>query len=426
MAEYFSGSQDSLIKISCAGFSQAHMVHKILGAPPSYIGFDRKPLLSQEHIDSIAIPKTALVSTRSVEPDGSDCSEKILDSINLLQAQIMDFEDRIGTNMSLINFLGSYNKLLNTGGAEIGEKPLREIFRDKGMETEMMSLLGKESSRILSEDICTPLYNTVLILDLYAQTKGLIELRERASMGLEEAYHYLRDINTPNVAEADRVSVSAPEPSKKRLDRVVILFDEIEKGNEALHNLLLEIMEDGKVTLANNEVTDLSNAFIVLTGNIGAKLIGDAVKGKKTIGFGMPGNTNNLEVLDKQILSITERALDKVFSPEFKGRLENIIIFRPLSPESFRQILDDRIEIFQTALKSHNIELEIDNAVRDAVVKQSLHRPEVGARLLDHKFKSVIKVPLSRELAKRKNFQGSVKASIRNSRVEFEFDKAHL
>jgi len=176
MAEYFSGSQDALIKISCAGFSQAHMVHKILGAPPSYIGFDRKPLLSQEYINSIAIPETALVSTRSAESDVSDCNEKILDNINLLQAQIIDFEDRIDTNMSLINFLGSYNKLLNTGGAEIGEKPLREIFRDKGMETEMMSLLGKESARILNEDICTPLHNIVLILDLYAQTKGLIEL----------------------------------------------------------------------------------------------------------------------------------------------------------------------------------------------------------------------------------------------------------
>src|SRR3989344_3650204 len=163
-------------------------------------------------------------------------------------------------------------------------------------------------------------------------------------------------------------------------------------------------MEEGKVTLANGEVTDLSNAFIVLTGNIGAKLIGNAVRGRKPIGFGMPDKSDGHDrddAKDKEILDIAEKELDKIFSPEFKGRLDNITVFRPLSPEIFHQILDDQIEAFQVALMSYNIELEVDSAVKSLVVEQSLHRPEVGARLLGHKFKSLVKIPLSRELASR-------------------------
>src|SRR3989344_6478111 len=186
-------------------------------------------------------------------------------------------------------------------------------------------------------------------------------------------------------------------------------------------------MEEGKVTLANGEVTDLSNAFIVLTGNIGAKLIGNAVRGRKPIGFGMPDKSDGHDrddAKDKEILDIAEKELDKIFSPEFKGRLDNITVFRPLSPESFRQILDDQIEIFQIALMTHNIDLEIDDAVRNLVVEQSRHRPEVGARLLNHKFKSMVKIPLGIELANRKNFQGKVRVLVDSSKVRFEFNKA--
>ena len=427
MAEYFSGSQNSLIKIPCVGFGEPHMIHLIIGAPASYIGFDSKPMLSQEYID-----KRIAVQTKKTEhtdqEDYSNEAAHLFNFISMLKSNLADLCDEVEANMSLINFMGAYDRLISNSGSEVGEKSFRDLLADPDTKKTLASILGKDLLDILEQDSRTPLDNMALTLELYAETKKLIQLRKQIQADLEKAYYQLgrisKQMRIVKIAEASAVTPTHP---KKNNGVVVILFDEIEKGNKTLHDLLLEIMEEGKVTLANGEVTDLSNAFIVLTGNIGANLIGNAVRGRKPIGFGMPDKSDGHDrddAKDKEILDIAEKELDKIFSPEFKGRLDNITVFRPLSPESFRQILDDQIEIFQIALMTHNIDLEIDDAVRNLVVEQSRHRPEVGARLLNHKFKSMIKIPLGIELANKKNFQGKVRVLVDDSRVRFEFDKA--
>lgn len=431
MAEYFSGSKRSLIKIPCVGFSQPHMIHLILGAPPSYIGFDSKPLLSQEYIDE----KIAIQAEEPIAPMGhtdqqdyDDQRARLFNFISMLRSNLADLYDEVEANMSLISFMGAYDRLISDGSGEIGEKSFRDLLTDQNIKEALAGILGKDLMDILEQDIRTPLDNMALTLELYAETKRLIQLRPRIQADLEKAYYHLghisRQARITKIAETSDITPKIP-PKNKGV--IVILFDEIEKGNKTLHDLLLDIMEDGEVTLANTKVTDLSNAFIVLTGNMGAKLIGDAVKGKKPIGFGIPDKSDGYggdDAKDKEILDIAEKELDKIFSPEFKGRLDNVTVFRPLPPESFRQILDDQIEIFQIALMTHSIELEIDDAVRDLVIEQSRHRPEVGARLLNHKFKSVVKIPLGIELANRKNFQGKVRVLVDSSKVRFEFNKA--
>lgn len=434
MAAYFSGSENALIKISCASFSQPHMVHSIIGAPHGYIGFDKKPVLSQEYIDSKVGRKKMDASLEQTElNDLNYRNKKLLDSIQSLEKHLASIEYKVETSMTLINFLGSYDKLINNGGGELGEKSLREMLSDSDIKEAITSLISKNSMNILKQDIRQPLGNMAMIMELYATTKGLVQLYQHGHEQLERASYYQGYMNEmAKTMKEERALVVASEPSTKGSPKIVILFDEIEKGNETLHNLLLEIMEDGKVTLANNKITDLSNAFIVLTGNMGAKLIGDIMKGRKFFGFSGPSKQGvqnsenpkfeNLDSLEKSILAVAEKELDKVFSPEFRGRIDDIVVFRPLPLNSFHEILDYQIELFQIALMSSDIELEIDDAVKGVIVEQSLHRPEVGARLLSHKFKSLVKIPLGRELANRKNFKGRVRASSDNSKIKFEFN----
>ncbi len=434
MAAYFSGSENSLIKIPCVGFSQPHMIHSIIGAPHSYIGFDQNPVLSREYIDSKVIrKKTDVPVKKSMIDQLSYQSKKLLSVIRSLEAHLLDVKDRIETNMSLINFLGTYDKLLHGGGSEVGEKSLHELLGDRSIKEAIAALITKDSMSVIEQDIRDPLGNMALLIELYATTKGLVKMHELGYQELEKAaYHqgYLSEMI--KTTKADESLAVAPQSIPGALPKIVILFDEIEKGNKTLHDLLLEITEDGKVTLANNKVTDLSDAFIVLTGNVGANLIGDTMKGRKIFGFSGSSSKNklsggkleqdNLDDLEKKILNIAEKELEKTFSPEFRGRIDDIIVFRPLSLEGFRGIVDYQVELFQIALMSRDIELEVDDDVKKTVIEQSLHRPEVGARLLSHKLKSLVKIPLGRELAKRKNFKGRVRVLVKNLKISFEFN----
>lgn len=413
LSQYLTGKENSLIEISCVGFNQPHMIHSIIGAPPSYIGFDKDPILSEASIKQRLGIKTAPrkdpVET-AVRSEKRYLNQRIESRYIYLEGLLHSIE----SNIKFISFLENYGSFLT------------DPSTDKLKKINQNPKISDLTQKTIQQDSPPSLTNSIFIAELYAETRNMIRYYVQVSTENELDLERLGNLGQLMLAN------SSEEPEKEtktaKPDYLVILFDEIEKGNEALHNLLLEIMAEGKVTLANNTVTDLSNAFIILTGNIGAKLIGDTIRGRKFIGFNGSGNnaTNpdrlkdqNLDNLEKKILHIAEQELDKFFSPEFRGRIDKTVIFRPLPAKSFYEILDYQIDLFDTVLRSSDVTLSVSEDVKNLIISRSLHRPEVGARLLNHKFSSLVKIPLARLLYRNQGFKGTAKVYVQNDKIKF-------
>ena len=126
----------------------------------------------------------------------------------------------------------------------------------------------------------------------------------------------------------------------------LVLFDEIEKANEALFELLLGVLDEAMLTLGNNETVDFSKTIVILTSNLGAREIKGMVQDS---GIGFKGTVAQRLDLDTKIYAKTKEAVEKKFSPEFVNRLDRLIVFRSLSEESLRKILD--IELYEFEMR---------------------------------------------------------------------------
>lgn len=176
--------------------------------------------------------------------------------------------------------------------------------------------------------------------------------------------------------------------------RSIILFDEIEKGNETLHNLLLNIIDKGQLTLKNGMKTDFTKSIILMTSNIGSKEIAGLLD-KKEMGFSKAGSGN--EDMNRNIYRHAEKAARGYFRPELLGRLNRISVFRPLTREVMRMILDSELARFQESiLKTFPIAIRISEDVKLYLLDEAMDRQQEGARLLRHKIDSHLREPFSR------------------------------
>ena len=154
----------------------------------------------------------------------------------------------------------------------------------------------------------------------------------------------------------------------------VILFDEIEKAHPEVFNLLLQVLDNGRLTDAKGRTVNFRNSIIILTSNIGAQFIDKMEK----IGFSMrEGEQANYAEAKNKVLA----SLKDYFRPEFLNRLDDIIVFDILSPEAVRKIVDIQIAQIQARLKAKEIELTVSPAVFDYLTKEG-YNPQYGARPL--------------------------------------------
>ena len=126
----------------------------------------------------------------------------------------------------------------------------------------------------------------------------------------------------------------------------IVMFDEIEKADYALFDLMLGILDDGNLTLGNTENVDFTKTIIILTSNLGSGAIKSMIEDS---GIGFKGTVAQRLDLDQKIYAKTKEAIEKKFSPEFVNRLDRLIVFRSLSEESLRKILD--IELYEFEMR---------------------------------------------------------------------------
>jgi ATP-dependent Clp protease ATP-binding subunit ClpC len=157
----------------------------------------------------------------------------------------------------------------------------------------------------------------------------------------------------------------------------VILFDEIEKAHPDVYNLLLQLLDDGRLTDAKGRVVNFKNTLIIMTSNIGSKAI---EKGGKGLGFEF--NEDATEAQYQRIRNQVFDDLKQYFRPEFLNRLDDVIVFRQLSKEEVTQIadilLDDAAKMLE---EQRNITLKVTDAFKEKVVEEG-YDPSYGARPL--------------------------------------------
>ncbi|GAB4129409.1 MAG: AAA family ATPase [Roseiflexaceae bacterium] len=176
----------------------------------------------------------------------------------------------------------------------------------------------------------------------------------------------------------------------------VVLFDEIEKGQPELWNLLLQIMEDGEILLLNGgRRVSFSNSIVILTTNVGAKEMIDYLD-RRTIGFRTP--QQDVEATGRQIYQIGFEALQKVFQPEWINRLDEIIAFRPLSSDILRMVLDRMLIECNEQYLRHGLAVELTPQAKEYVLQKGFD-PRFGARPLRQQLLKLVEAPLADLLA---------------------------
>lgn len=194
----------------------------------------------------------------------------------------------------------------------------------------------------------------------------------------------------------------------RRKPYCVILFDEIEKAHPDVMNMLLQILEDGRLTDSQGRTVNFKNAVIIMTSNVGARLITDT----KTLGF-----TRSVENKDEDENKKYEETkkdvlqeLKKQFRPEFINRIDEIIVFHKLTDSEIEKIIDIMLQEVINRMKENNIEIKIDKSVKELIAKEGIDKA-YGARPLRRTIQSKLEDKLAEAILDGKIKVG-VKATI--------------
>ncbi len=171
----------------------------------------------------------------------------------------------------------------------------------------------------------------------------------------------------------------------------VILFDEIEKAHPDVFNVLLQILEEGRLTDAQGRKVDFKNAIIIMTSNVGAR---DITKGKATLGFSQSTTDG---ITHETIKDRVTGELKKLFRPEFLNRVDEVIVFHELTAEEIGSIVDLMVSELRTQLLARGVGITLTPAARDLLAKEGFD-PAFGARPLRRAIQRLVEDPLSEEM----------------------------
>ncbi|MFM9047436.1 MAG: AAA family ATPase, partial [Cyanobium sp.] len=163
----------------------------------------------------------------------------------------------------------------------------------------------------------------------------------------------------------------------RRRPYTVVLFDEIEKAHPDVFNLLLQLLEDGRLTDSKGRTVDFKNTLIIMTSNIGSKVI---EKGGGGLGFEFGGGDVE-ETQYNRIRSLVNEELKQYFRPEFLNRLDEIIVFRQLTREEVKQIAEIMLREVFSRMRDKGIDLSVTDAFKERLVEEG-YNPSYGARPL--------------------------------------------
>jgi ATP-dependent Clp protease ATP-binding subunit ClpC len=175
----------------------------------------------------------------------------------------------------------------------------------------------------------------------------------------------------------------------RRRPYAVVLLDEIEKAHTDVFNMLLQIMEEGRLTDAFGRHVDFKNVILIMTSNIGSNVI----KNQGSLGFGKQTEERNYEDMKRQVL----KEMEKHFRPEFLNRVDNTIVFTSLTIEDLKKIIDIELLHIKKRMSERGMALDLDDNAKEFIIKSGSNL-EFGARPLRRALENLVEDPLSEEI----------------------------
>jgi ATP-dependent Clp protease ATP-binding subunit ClpC len=183
----------------------------------------------------------------------------------------------------------------------------------------------------------------------------------------------------------------------RRNPYAVVLFDEIEKAHPDVWNMLLQILEEGKLTDNVGRVVNFRNTIVLMTSNVGS----DLIRRQSTLGFSPITDESSYEKMREKILDESK----KTFRPEFLNRLDDVIVFRSFTKPDLIQILDLEVNKVLERLRHKNLRLELDAKAKDFLVEKG-YDPQYGARPMRRSVERFLEDPLAEEILKGNLHEG--------------------
>jgi len=194
----------------------------------------------------------------------------------------------------------------------------------------------------------------------------------------------------------------------------VVLFDEIEKAHPDVFNMLLQILDDGRLTDGQGRTVSFKNVVIVMTSNVGTGMVE-----KNSIGFSVHAKDKRTDETRKRLLD----ALRLQFRPEFLNRVDDIIVFNTLTREHLSKIVDLQIDVVGKLLKDRKVKIEVSTAAKDQIISEG-YDPQYGARPMRRAVQRLVQDPLALKLINGEFTEGdTILVDVRPEGGELEFTK---
>jgi len=196
----------------------------------------------------------------------------------------------------------------------------------------------------------------------------------------------------------------------------VVLLDEIEKAHPEVFNILLQVMEDGRLTDSQGRIVDFKNTVLIMTSNIGAQLISN----EGGMGFRTAKKVDEDARAYEAMKNRVTEEMKKIFRPEFLNRVDEVIVFHSLTSSQILQIVDLMLKRVNDQLKAQGMQLEASDDVKEVLAKEGFD-PAFGARPLRRAVQRVIEDPLSEEILLGRFTEGdTIRAELEDGKVIFK------
>jgi ATP-dependent Clp protease ATP-binding subunit ClpC len=191
----------------------------------------------------------------------------------------------------------------------------------------------------------------------------------------------------------------------------VVLFDEIEKAHPDVMNLLLQILEEGRLTDSFGRKIDFRNTIIIMTSNLGA----DLIRRSTEVGFGIAEGMMDFKTMQDKVMSL----VNKEIKPEFRNRLDGMIIFKPLDKAHLLQVIELEIKKFVKRLERKHMLIVLDDKAKEFLVNKGF-QPEMGARPLRRTIEQYLEDPLAEKILMHTNKKGNFYVSTDGEKLTFQ------
>ncbi|WP_127090612.1 ATP-dependent chaperone ClpB [Aquabacter cavernae] len=196
----------------------------------------------------------------------------------------------------------------------------------------------------------------------------------------------------------------------------VVLFDEVEKAHPDVFNVLLQVLDDGRLTDGQGRTVDFRNTLIVMTSNLGAEYLADP---RQPVGFGIPGHEGEHVVSDEEAYDLVMGAVRRHFRPEFVNRIDEIVMFHRLKRDQMGSIVDIQMGRLAKLLEDRKIVLDLAPEAREFIADKG-YDPAYGARPLKRTIQKLLQDPLAEKILGGEILDGSlVHVCLENGRLVF-------